>query len=210
MDEDYVATPTTCGVGACAATGTTSCVNGSGVDSCAPGRAGRQRRDLRRHRRRLQRRGGRGLRARRRPAASAPAPRPARPPASSGAWPTPARRARRPRTTRPATASTTTAAARPTRTTCRLPTACGVGACAATGTTSCVVGSGRRHLRSGHPGRERPTCDGIDDDCNGAVDEDYVALSTACGVGACACDRQHLVRVGGRSWTAARRGLRPR
>jgi alpha-tubulin suppressor-like RCC1 family protein len=37
VDEDYAATPTTCGVGACAATGASSCVNGHVVDSCTPG-----------------------------------------------------------------------------------------------------------------------------------------------------------------------------
>jgi hypothetical protein len=36
-DEDFASQPTTCGVGACAATGATSCVGGSLQDSCAPG-----------------------------------------------------------------------------------------------------------------------------------------------------------------------------
>ena len=48
---------------------------------------------------------------------------------------------RRPPMTRSVTASTMTAAARWTRTTSPLPTTCGVGACAATGATSCVAGS---------------------------------------------------------------------
>ena len=38
-DEDYVSTPTTCGVGACASTGVTSCVSGSVQDSCVTGTA---------------------------------------------------------------------------------------------------------------------------------------------------------------------------
>jgi hypothetical protein len=37
VDEDYVSTTTTCGVGACASTGSTSCVGGTVVDSCTPG-----------------------------------------------------------------------------------------------------------------------------------------------------------------------------
>jgi hypothetical protein len=37
VDEDYASVETTCGVGACAATGLTSCVNGSVEDSCVPG-----------------------------------------------------------------------------------------------------------------------------------------------------------------------------
>jgi hypothetical protein len=36
-DEGYVSQPTTCGVGACARTGATSCVNGSVINSCTPG-----------------------------------------------------------------------------------------------------------------------------------------------------------------------------
>jgi hypothetical protein len=36
-DEDYVPSGTTCGVGACAATGTKTCVSGQEVDSCTPG-----------------------------------------------------------------------------------------------------------------------------------------------------------------------------
>ena len=30
------------------------------------------------------------------------------------------------------------------------------------------------------------TCDGVDDDCDGQMDEDYVSQGTSCGVGACA------------------------
>ena len=37
IDEDYVAQPTTCGTGVCAATAATSCVAGSVVDSCTAG-----------------------------------------------------------------------------------------------------------------------------------------------------------------------------
>ena len=37
IDEDYVATPTTCGVGACANTGILECIGGMEVDSCTPG-----------------------------------------------------------------------------------------------------------------------------------------------------------------------------
>jgi len=36
VDEDYTATPTTCGVGACAATGQLLCTNGTLADTCAP------------------------------------------------------------------------------------------------------------------------------------------------------------------------------
>jgi hypothetical protein len=39
-DEGYVSQTTNCGVGACAATGSTSCVSGAVVDSCTKGQAG--------------------------------------------------------------------------------------------------------------------------------------------------------------------------
>ena len=32
------------------------------------------------------------------------------------------------------------------------------------------------------------TCDGVDEDCDGAVDEDYAGLSTTCGDGVCGSD----------------------
>lgn len=37
-----------------------------------------------------------------------------------------------------------------------------------------------------HPGVADATCDAVDDDCDGALDEDYAPRSTTCGVGACA------------------------
>ncbi|MCP3682440.1 MAG: hypothetical protein GY861_07080 [bacterium] len=37
IDEDYVSTPTTCGIGACASDGTLDCVEGVEVDSCTEG-----------------------------------------------------------------------------------------------------------------------------------------------------------------------------
>src|SRR3972149_171851 len=37
IDEEYVPTPTTCGVGACGAEGELVCVNGAEVDTCTPG-----------------------------------------------------------------------------------------------------------------------------------------------------------------------------
>ncbi len=64
-------------------------------------------------------------------------------------------------------------------------TACGVGACGATGSTSCVEGSVQDSCVAGDPTGDDTDCDGIDDDCDGSADEAYVSQSTACGVGAC-------------------------
>jgi hypothetical protein len=65
-------------------------------------------------------------------------------------------------------------------------TACGVGACAATGTLACVDGATTDSCVAKTPAASDATCDGVDDDCNGGTDEDYVATATSCGVGACA------------------------
>ena len=40
-------------------------------------------------------------------------------------------------------------------------------------------------LDSGVIKRGGVRCDGVDDDCSGAVDEDFTDSATACGVGAC-------------------------
>jgi hypothetical protein len=65
-------------------------------------------------------------------------------------------------------------------------TACGVGACASTGATSCVSGSVQDSCTPGAPAASDATCDGVDQDCSGTSDEDYASQATACGVGACA------------------------
>lgn len=49
------------------------------------------------------------------------------------------------------------------------PTTCGTGACAASGATSCVAGVFHDSCAPGTPSPE--SCNGIDDDCNGAPDD---------------------------------------
>src|SRR5439155_1361844 len=39
--------------------------------------------------------------------------------------------------------------------------------------------------KAGAPAASDATCDGVDDDCDGQVDEDYAPSATTCGVGAC-------------------------
>jgi len=63
---------------------------------------------------------------------------------------------------------------------------CGVGACAATGSAACVGGQVETSCTPGQAAADDATCDGVDDDCSGEADEDYVSRDTACGVGACA------------------------
>ena len=64
-------------------------------------------------------------------------------------------------------------------------TTCGVGTCAAAGTLVCEDGSTRDTCVPGTPASDDASCDGLDNDCNGEADEDYVAPTTTCGVGAC-------------------------
>ncbi len=58
-----------------------------------------------------------------------------------------------------------------------LPGACGPG------TTQCSGGS-VQCIQNNQPSTD--LCDGVDNDCSGQVDEDFVSTPTACGVGACA------------------------
>ncbi|HEX2880921.1 MAG TPA: FG-GAP-like repeat-containing protein, partial [Polyangiaceae bacterium] len=65
-------------------------------------------------------------------------------------------------------------------------TTCGEGACAASGSTSCVGGNIQNSCSPGQPAASDADCDGVDDDCNNQNDEDYVSVTTNCGIGACA------------------------
>jgi MYXO-CTERM domain-containing protein len=65
------------------------------------------------------------------------------------------------------------------------PTTCGVGACAATGVTSCVAGTIGDLCTPATPAANDVSCDGVDDDCDGAADEDgacdLVDAPSGCG-----------------------------
>jgi RHS repeat-associated protein len=78
-------------------------------------------------------------------------------------------------------------------------TTCGVGACSASGPTSCVAGHEVESCVPHQPAPSDANCDGVDDNCNGSVDEGYVSLPTDCGIGACIasgqtrCEGGHVV-----------------
>ena len=128
-DEDWAEASTTCGVGACAATGVTACKTGQVIDTCAPAQGAGSDGDCD------------GVDD-----------------DCDG------------QTDEDFTASSTT---------------CGVGACAAQGTTKCVGGAVVDTCVAGTAAASDGDCDGVDDDCSGQADEDYVPLATSCGIGGC-------------------------
>ncbi len=65
-------------------------------------------------------------------------------------------------------------------------TTCGVGACASTGNQTCTGGVLSDTCAAGSPAADDVTCDDIDDNCNGYVDEGTVPYGSTCGTGVCA------------------------
>jgi hypothetical protein len=128
-DEDFVASMTSCGAGACHATGATSCVDGAVVDSCVAGT----------------------------PAASDDN----------------------------CNGIDDNCNGLIDEDYASIPTSCGVGACHATGMTSCVGGHVQSSCMPGAPAADDASCDGVDDDCDERVDENYVSVTTSCGLGVC-------------------------
>ncbi len=60
---------------------------------------------------------------------------------------------------------------------------CGVGACATSAPSSCVGGAVQNNCVPLNPLGDDVTCDGVDDDCDGLVDESYTPTPTTCTFG---------------------------
>jgi hypothetical protein len=75
-------------------------------------------------------------------------------------------------------------------------TSCGVGACLAQGTQSCVQGSIVDSCVPGQAAARDDSCNDIDNDCDGRIDEDFAIAATTCGVGACVAVGQKTCALG--------------
>jgi Calcium-binding EGF domain len=65
-------------------------------------------------------------------------------------------------------------------------TTCGQGLCARSGMTTCSFGVFGDSCVAGTPSVTADTsCNGLDDDCDGSVDEDFVPRTSSCGFGSC-------------------------
>ncbi|HEX7479953.1 MAG TPA: MopE-related protein [Polyangiales bacterium] len=185
-DEGYIALATSCGVGACAASGTTSCVSGAVKNSCTPGTPGASDTTCNGVDENCNGTADEGYV----PSATSCGVGAC---AATGATSCVAGAVKNGCT--PGTPAATDKTCDGIDDNCNgtadegyapVLSNCGVGACAATGATSCVAGTVQSSCHPGNPAPTDTTCNGIDDNCNGSVDEGYVPVATSCGVGACA------------------------
>ncbi len=187
-DERYRRRVTRCGVGACAETGRTSCVDGEEVDDCEPGEGGGADEDCDGIDEDCDGTADEGYVAT---------------PTECGLGVCVAQGVRRcvngneRDTCRPGQPAANDTACDGRDEDCdgetdegydRRLTRCGRGACEAGGLTSCVDGRVMDDCEPGEPAAADASCDGIDDDCDGAYDEDHAAAVTACGQGACVAE----------------------
>lgn len=132
VDEDYPVTSHSCGEGVCASTGMVSCVAGKVVDTCTPGN----------------------------PLGTTDATCDAKDDDCDGLV---------------------------DENVPSMPSTCAMGACASSGSIQCVNGQLVDSCQAMAPvSPTDTTCNNIDDNCNGSIDEGYVSTGTSCGLGACA------------------------
>ncbi len=62
---------------------------------------------------------------------------------------------------------------------------CGMGSCSAQGLKYCVNGEERNSCNTGAPASTDSNCDGIDEDCDGLIDENVLPVDITCGLGSC-------------------------
>ena len=75
-------------------------------------------------------------------------------------------------------------------------TSCGLGSCASSGLTSCDQGVARDSCRPEPPIGADDSCDGVDQDCDGAIDEAFLTRLVSCGAGVCQAEGVVLCRDG--------------
>jgi hypothetical protein len=185
-DEDFVSTQTSCGLGACGATGSTSCVGGQVKDSCKPGAPGASDADCngvdddcsgQADEDYVQTQTTCGIGA-----CQAQGTRSCENGKEIDSC-----------VMRPAAESDSDCdgvdddcSGQADEDYVPAQTTCGIGACEAQGTRSCENGKEVDSCVVGMAAASDNDCDGVDDDCSGQADEDYVPKQTQCGTGACA------------------------
>ena len=76
------------------------------------------------------------------------------------------------------------------------PTSCGTGVCAREGQNICAAGNVHNTCAAGSPTGADTNCNGLDEDCDGTADDNYVATPTGCGIGVCAAAGQLICNAG--------------
>lgn len=76
------------------------------------------------------------------------------------------------------------------------PTNCGVGVCSMTGQFTCTNGVKTNTCIPGQPTGDDANCNGIDENCDGTPDNNYVPTVTNCGTGVCASTGQLICTNG--------------